>query len=164
MGHRSQYDCRGWRPRQPGSILASYIATMGEYAQKRRVFAHAHSESDFSARAVRGAAPTALPASRLFVISLPFSLFTLHFSLFPSHKKRLWKQCLHSLFRWVFQCLWPLSVPLSPTPKCSSFIPSTSSQISFSAHTEQSVGRPSRIWVRVLVASLDFLARSFMAL
>ena len=61
------------------------------------------------------------------------------------------------------QCPWPLSVPLSPTPKCSSFMPSTSSQMPLSAQTEQSVGRPSRMCVRVLVMSLAFFAFCFMA-
>ena len=59
---------------------------------------------------------------------------------------------------------WPFSAPPAPTPKCSSFMPSTSSQIPLSAQMEQSVGRPSRIVARVFTASLDFLARSFMAL
>ena len=71
------------------------------------------------------------------------------------------------LNQWCFlvlrdQCLW--SVPLSPTPKWSSFMPSTSSQISLSAHTEQSVGRPSKMWVRVPVTSADFLASALRAL
>jgi len=53
---------------------------------------------------------------------------------------------------------------LAPTPKWSSFIPSTSSQIPFREQIEQSVGRPSRIVVSVFVMSLAFFAVSFIPL
>ena len=66
------------------------------------------------------------------------------------------------LFTGISQ--WPFSVPLAPTPKWSSFIPSTSSQIPFREQIEQSVGRPSRIVVSVFVMSLAFFAVSFIPL
>jgi len=45
-------------------------------------------------------------------------------------------------------------------PRCSSRIPSTSSQTGFMEQCPQSVGIPSRIWVRVEVISSIFLARA----
>ena len=55
-----------------------------------------------------------------------------------------------------------MGVPEAPTPKCSSFMPSTSSQMFLREQTEQSVGRPSKMVVRVLVMSAAFLAVAFM--
>ena len=82
-----------------------------------------------------------------------------HFSMFHLlllTQKGLLLQSLFALLK--YQCF--SLVPLSPTPKCSSFMPSTSSQTSFRPQTVQSVGRPSMMWHRVLVSLSVFFAFS----
>ena len=63
--HQVQYDRRGWRPRQPGSIMDVFVAITGEYAPEKRVFARNSSNASISLHGPsRGPAPTAAQASR----------------------------------------------------------------------------------------------------